>query len=148
MTGASYCRQRLAAGLRDRGQDVHVAAVSRTLRSQVVVRAELQSIITLDAMASDEPVVGAGARALPLLVHDGVDGHLFEPGDVAGLAHALVRILAGTVREQTGRESPRLTGTHDIDGTLDEFEDVYGALATARAVGHRPPSRSDAALAA
>ena len=41
--------------------------------------AELQSIVTMEAMASALPVVAANAMALPHLVHDGENGYLFEP---------------------------------------------------------------------
>ena len=39
--------------------------------------AELQSIVTMEAMASALPVVAANAMALPHLVHDGENGYLF-----------------------------------------------------------------------
>ena len=48
--------------------------------------AELQSIATMEAMASGLPIVAANAVALPHLVHDGENGYLFEPGDVDALA--------------------------------------------------------------
>lgn len=41
--------------------------------------AELQSISTMEAMASGLPIVAADAMALPHLVHDGENGYLFEP---------------------------------------------------------------------
>jgi glycosyltransferase involved in cell wall biosynthesis len=54
---------------------------------------ELQSITTLEALASGLPVVAANARALPELVHDGVNGYLAPPGDAHRFAAALERIL-------------------------------------------------------
>ena len=51
--------------------------------------AELQSIATMEAMASGLPVVAANAMALPHLVHDGENGYLFEPGDAQDLADKL-----------------------------------------------------------
>ena len=48
--------------------------------------AELQSIATMEAMASGLPIVAANAVALPHLVHDGENGYLFEPGNVDDLA--------------------------------------------------------------
>lgn len=111
--------------------------------------AELQSIVTLEAMASGKPVIGARARALPLLVRDGVNGHLFEPGDVSGLARALVRILADTSgRERMGRASLRLISNHDIDATIDEFEDVYRELTAGRPGRHRSESWRSVVVAA
>lgn len=48
--------------------------------------AELQSIATLEAMASGLPILAANARALPELVQPGVNGQLFTAGDVADAA--------------------------------------------------------------
>lgn len=100
--------------------------------SQVAVNpgtAELQSIVTLEAMASGRPVVGADARALPLLVREGSNGHLFTPGDVTALAAALTHVLTDDrARTSMGQESLRLVAAHDITATLDTFENLYSAL--------------------
>ena len=98
--------------------------------------AELQSIVTLEAMATGKPVVGADARALPLLVREGLNGHLFTPGDVAGLAGAITHVLTDDVAAaMMGRASLRLVGAHDTEATLDAFEDVYArVLGRARAL--------------
>jgi len=89
--------------------------------------AELQSIATMEAMASGLPVVGADAMALPHLVHDGENGFLFAPGDVADLAAKLERVLrmSDAERETLGREGLRLVQMHDIDRTLELFERLY-----------------------
>ena len=109
--------------------------------------AELQSIVTLEAMASGKPVVGADARALPLLVHDGVNGHLFTPGDVAGLAGALVHVLTDDVAAaMMGRASLRLVAAHDVEDTLDAFEAVY-ARALGRGAGAAGRRRAELAPA-
>jgi glycosyltransferase involved in cell wall biosynthesis len=91
--------------------------------------AELQSIVTMEAMATGKPVVAANARALPLLVHDGENGRLFEPGDVEGLASRLAELLSDEgKRTRMGRESLRIVARHDIGITLDAFEELYEAL--------------------
>ncbi|CAA9429190.1 MAG: Glycosyltransferase [uncultured Quadrisphaera sp.] len=101
--------------------------------------AELQSIVTLEAMASGRPVVGADARALPLLVHEGSNGHLFTPGDVVGLAAALTHVLTDDdARASMGRQSLRLVAAHDVAATLDTFEGLYAALLPTAPV--RPPA--------
>jgi glycosyltransferase involved in cell wall biosynthesis len=93
--------------------------------------AELQSIVTMEAMATGKPVVAANARALPLLVHDGENGHLFEPGDVEGLASRLTELLSDDhKRTRMGRESLGIVARHDIGITLDAFEGLYEALST------------------
>lgn len=45
--------------------------------------------VTLEAMASGIPVVGADATGTSSLVHDGVTGRLISPRDIAGYADAL-----------------------------------------------------------
>jgi glycosyltransferase involved in cell wall biosynthesis len=89
--------------------------------------AELQSIATMEAMASGLPVVAADAVALPHLVHDGVNGYLFPPGDVEALADRLTRVLTADPQERLRMQQASLDGVviHDITRTLDTFEALY-----------------------
>ncbi len=89
--------------------------------------AELQSIATLEAMASGLPIVAANAMALPHLVHHKQNGYLFEPGDVDELARRLTDILTmeQSKLDEFKRESLRIVEAHDIDRTLDIFESLY-----------------------
>lgn len=89
--------------------------------------AELQSIVTMEAMASALPIVGANAVALPHLVHDGENGHLFEPGDVDDLAAKLTQVLTASPAEYERMQRASLDGVavHDINRTLDTFEALY-----------------------
>ena len=87
--------------------------------------AELQSIATLEAMATGLPVVVADAMALPHLVNGG-NGYLFPPGDVQALAGHLTRILTDdALREQLGQASRELALTHDHQASLARFEQIY-----------------------
>jgi glycosyltransferase involved in cell wall biosynthesis len=89
--------------------------------------AELQSIATMEAMASGLPIVAADAVALPHLVHDGVNGYLFPPGDVEALADRLARVLTADPQERLRMQQASLDGVaiHDITRTLDTFEALY-----------------------
>ena len=89
--------------------------------------AELQSIATLEAMASGLPIVAANAMALPHLVHHKQNGYLFEPGDVDDLAHRLDQVLrmSPAKLERMKRESLKIVEAHDINRTLDTFEALY-----------------------
>ena len=89
--------------------------------------AELQSISTMEAMASGLPIVAANAMALPHLVHDGENGFLFEPGNITQLADRLTRILTMPHEQLLAfkRESLRIVASHDIQRTLDTFESLY-----------------------
>jgi len=89
--------------------------------------AELQSIVTMEAMASALPVVGANAVALPHLVHDGENGYLFEPGNVDDLVDKLTKVLTAAPEEYERMQKASLDGVavHDINRTLDTFEALY-----------------------
>jgi len=89
--------------------------------------AELQSIATMEALASGLPVVAANAMALPHLVHDGENGYLFEPGDVEEFAARLTDVLTmpeGKLQEFK-RESLKIVEAHDINRTISTFEELY-----------------------
>lgn len=89
--------------------------------------AELQSIATMEAMASGRPVIGADAMALPHLVHDGDNGYLFKPNDSADLAAKLRLVLEADEEEllRLSENSLHLIQAHDIERTLAIFEDLY-----------------------
>ncbi|MBN9630418.1 glycosyltransferase [Leifsonia sp. TF02-11] len=89
--------------------------------------AELQSIATMEAMASALPVVAADAMALPHLVHDGENGHLFRPGDAQDLADKLESVLTLPQDELDvlKNASLRIVATHDIQTTISTFESLY-----------------------
>jgi glycosyltransferase involved in cell wall biosynthesis len=89
--------------------------------------AELQSIASLEAMASGLPIVVADAMALPHLVEDGVNGHLFRPGDADDLAAKLTDVFTRSDDDYIAmREaSLRMIEPHDINRTLDTFEKLY-----------------------
>ncbi|MET4581594.1 glycosyltransferase involved in cell wall biosynthesis [Conyzicola nivalis] len=89
--------------------------------------AELQSIATMEAMASGLPIVAANAMALPHLVHDGENGFLFEPGNVEEFAARLTDVLTMPEDElqKFKRESLKIVAAHDIQRTLTTFEAIY-----------------------
>ncbi|MFC5501809.1 glycosyltransferase [Lysinimonas soli] len=90
-------------------------------------RAELQCIAAMEAMATALPVVAANAMALPHLVHEGENGHLYEPGDIDGLAAALTDVLtAGPEKlDRMKRASLEVVAHHSMAHTLDVFEALY-----------------------
>ncbi|TFB92089.1 glycosyltransferase family 4 protein [Cryobacterium sp. MDB2-10] len=103
------------------------AAYTRATLFAMPSIAELQSIATMEAMASGLPIVAANAMALPHLVHDGQNGFLFEPGSAQDLADKLTRVLTAgpEALDALKHESLRLIGAHDINRTLDTFESLY-----------------------
>jgi 1,2-diacylglycerol 3-alpha-glucosyltransferase len=89
--------------------------------------AELQSLVTLEAMSASTPVVLADAMALPHLVRDGENGYLFTPGDSDDLAKKITLILElpADQRAAMGQVSRQMVEPHSIEGTLQTFEDLY-----------------------
>ena len=107
--------------------------------------AELQSIVTMEAMASGLPVIGARAIALPELVQPGINGCLFDPGDEAGVADCIATVFSNdSLRKEFSNGSLMIIERHDIEQTVIRFETIYRDLAT----GGRPatnPLRHEAA---
>ncbi|BAS13179.1 uncharacterized glycosyltransferase MJ1607 [Arthrobacter sp. Hiyo8] len=105
--------------------------------------AELQSLVTLEAMSASTPVLLANAMALPHLVREGENGHLFTPGDSNELAARiteLFRLPAGEL-EAMGKASRAMVEPHSIEGTLQTFEDLYRGRATkTRSSSHVEPA--------
>lgn len=96
--------------------------------------AELQSLVTLEALSASRPVVLANALALPHLVDEGVNGYLFEPGNDADLAQKLNQILA---LDEAGRRAMGEAGhdkslQHAEGNTMDTFEDLYRGAPAAK----------------
>jgi glycosyltransferase involved in cell wall biosynthesis len=88
--------------------------------------AELQSIVTLEAMATGKPVIAANAMALPSLVHNGVNGYTFEPGAIQALAVCLTELLTDhTKRATMGQQSIEIVASHQMDHTVDAYERLY-----------------------
>lgn len=88
--------------------------------------AELQSLATMEAMAAGKPIVAADAMALPHLVRPGHNGWLYKPGDVAGLARLLADVVSDVDRRaEMGKASRELIAAHDIENTLNAFEQLY-----------------------
>lgn len=94
--------------------------------------AELQSIATLEAMASGQPVVAVDAGALKELCQDQRNGYLCEQDDDAMIADGLIAILNDPkLREKMSHESRAIAQTHDLQTTLERFEAIYTSLVKA-----------------
>jgi glycosyltransferase involved in cell wall biosynthesis len=89
--------------------------------------AELQSLVTLEAMSASTPVLLADAMALPHLVRDGENGYLFTPNDSDDLSAKLVRLftLPDDELAAMGKTSREMVENHSLERTLQTFEDLY-----------------------
>lgn len=89
--------------------------------------AELQSLVTLEAMSASKPVVLANALALPHLVDQGKNGYLFTPGDTVELAARLADVLnlPEEKRKAMGEYSHQMVARHAAEKTWETFESLY-----------------------
>jgi glycosyltransferase involved in cell wall biosynthesis len=86
----------------------------------------LQSIVTLEAMATGKAVIAANAMALPSLVLNGVNGYTFEPGAIQTLAARLTELLTDQAkRAAMGQQSLEIAASHQMENTVDAYERLY-----------------------
>lgn len=94
--------------------------------------AELQSIATLEAMASGQPVVAVDAGALSELCQNERNGYLTEQDNDEMIAEGLQKILEDeALREEMSQASLAIATTHDLNTTLARFEEIYTDLVNA-----------------
>lgn len=91
--------------------------------------AELQSIATMEAMASGLPIIAARVVALPELVHHGKNGYLFNESDTNTLSDQLIKILRNhNLRKRMSENSLKIIKRHDLNETVRSYEQLYQKL--------------------
>lgn len=92
--------------------------------------AELQSLVTLEAMASGLPVVACDAGALPELCRDGKNGYLFPDGNASAMARRVIKILRYPKGgKRMGKESRRIVEqSHDLGDMPKRYVRIYKEL--------------------
>jgi len=91
--------------------------------------AELQSLVTMEAMASGLPVIAVNAMALPHLVKPGENGFLFEINDIDSLAGHMAMILSDDgLRKRMSQASLEIIKKHDIEKIIDKYESLYNEV--------------------
>jgi len=97
--------------------------------------AELQSIATLEAMASGAAVVawGYASSAVPSLVEEAAGGVVVPPGDPKGQAAAILGLLEDEAALAAARANARAYArTHDVALSAARLEELYAGLVAAR----------------
>lgn len=90
---------------------------------------ELQSIATLEAMASGKPVIAINAGALSELCHDEKNGFLCEQDNDEQIGDAIATILSDSeLQKKFSAESLRIARENNLDFTLDQFLKIYTDL--------------------
>jgi glycosyltransferase involved in cell wall biosynthesis len=96
----------------------------------IASQAELQSLVTMAAMASGLPVVAVDAGALAELVHTGENGFLARPGHAAEIAQCLDLLCRDAgLRARMSKASTRIIAGHDRNRLLAQWELIYRGLA-------------------
>jgi len=88
--------------------------------------AELLSLSTLQAMATGLPVIAVNAGALGELVHDQVNGYLYNAGDIDAMVQGIYNIFSrDDLNRAMGLKSLEYSHYHDIFKTIESFERIY-----------------------
>ena len=82
----------------------------------------------VDAMALGVPSVAFASGSLPELIEDGVGGALVPPGDVAGFASAVSRLVEDSaLRRRFAEAGPRRASRFGVRRMVEGMESVYAA---------------------
>lgn len=88
--------------------------------------AELQSIATMEAMASGLPILAAKVMALPELVYHGKNGFLFDEGDTEMLTAQILKIIRNPLlQKRMSGKSLEIINNHDLNKTVKKYEEIY-----------------------
>lgn len=91
---------------------------------------ETQGLVLLEAMCAGLPIVAVRALAVPELVGDHA-GLLVEPGDVAGMADALDRVLSDeALRAELGAGGREAAERHALPSVVTRLEGLYERVAS------------------
>ncbi len=91
--------------------------------------AELQSIVTMEAMASGLPILAVNAMALPELCLDSENGYRFEMGNEDALSEKMIGLATDSeLRKKMSEKSLQIIQKHDIRKTIPQFEALYKTM--------------------
>jgi 1,2-diacylglycerol 3-alpha-glucosyltransferase len=86
---------------------------------------ETQGLVSIEAMASGKPVVGADHLALHDLISDGRNGEKFKPGSAQDCARKIEKVL---YNEDSYKGMVETAKKYSIEKTTDNLLDAYKAV--------------------
>lgn len=89
--------------------------------------------VALEALGIGRAIVGTRVGGIPELISDGENGLLVSPGDVHGLAEAIVRLLDDpALAVRMGARSAQRASEYAMEPFLDRLEEYYRQIVDAR----------------
>jgi glycosyltransferase involved in cell wall biosynthesis len=118
------------AGLWENTQDVYPALNVLAQTSRV----EGMPFVLMEAMACARPVVAIGVGAVAEMIQAGTTGLLAAPGDPAGMARALLKLLADPedMRQMGQAARERVEELYDLENSIHILADYFSSLAARR----------------
>ena len=90
---------------------------------------ETQGIVLIEAAATGLPLIAVDKGAVSEVCITDENGYLCEPGNIKGIAEAMVKILSsGKLREKFSQNSVKIASEHDFEKTLDKFINIYNKV--------------------
>lgn len=87
---------------------------------------ETQGIVLIEAAATGLPLIAVDKGAVSELCQNGRNGELCQPGDIDGIAKAMVKILSSEeLQKKYSEGSIEVSKKHDLNHTLSRFEEIY-----------------------
>ena len=87
---------------------------------------ETQGIVLIEAAATGLPLIAVDKGAVSELCQKGRNGELCKPGDIDGIAKAMVKILSDEkLQKKYSEGSIEVSKLHDLNRTLSRFEEIY-----------------------
>ena len=93
-------------------------------------QSESFGLVALEAMSCEVPVIATRVGGVPEVVDDGESGHLFEIGDVTGMAEAAIRVLDDNEEMQRLGTNGRNTAVTRFasERIMPRYEELYRGL--------------------
>lgn len=87
---------------------------------------ETQGIVLIEAAATGLPLIAVDAGAVAEVCQNDVNGYLLKPGDIEGMANAMVQILENDEKRlKMAQASIKIAEKHSLEKTLDRFVQIY-----------------------